>query len=69
MGFHKPVFGRGILGGTVHKMLTHCQADVAIFVDRGFRQARKISCRISAPPTIAWLLISPRVWPGTLMRW
>lgn len=42
MGFHKPVFGRAILGGTVHKVLAHCHADVAIFVDRGFRQARKI---------------------------
>ena len=42
MGFHKPVFSRGILGGTVHRVLNICPADVAIFVDRGFRQARKI---------------------------
>jgi len=42
MGFHKPVFSRGILGGTVHKVLTACPSDVAIFVDRGFRQARRI---------------------------
>jgi nucleotide-binding universal stress UspA family protein len=42
IGFHKPIFGRGILGGTVHRVLTECEADVAIFVDRGFRQARRV---------------------------
>jgi Kef-type K+ transport system membrane component KefB/nucleotide-binding universal stress UspA family protein len=42
IGFHKPIFGRGILGGTVHQVLTGCETDVAIFVDRGFRQARRI---------------------------
>jgi Kef-type K+ transport system membrane component KefB/nucleotide-binding universal stress UspA family protein len=42
IGFHKPIFGRGILGGTVHRVLTGCETDVAIFVDRGFRQARRI---------------------------
>ena len=42
MGFHKPIIGRTILGGTVHRVLTGCETDVAIFVDRGFRQARKI---------------------------
>ena len=42
MGFHKPLIGQTILGGTVHKVLTNCQSDVAIFVDRGFRHARKI---------------------------
>ncbi len=42
MGFHKPILGRTILGGTVHRVLTGCEADVAIFVNRGFRQARRI---------------------------
>jgi Kef-type K+ transport system membrane component KefB/nucleotide-binding universal stress UspA family protein len=42
IGFHKPIFGRGILGGTVHQVLAGCETDVAIFVDRGFRQARRI---------------------------
>jgi nucleotide-binding universal stress UspA family protein len=35
MGFHKPVFGRGILGGTVHRVMTAAPVDVAIFVNRG----------------------------------
>jgi Kef-type K+ transport system membrane component KefB/nucleotide-binding universal stress UspA family protein len=42
MGFHKPVIGKQILGGTVHRVLQQAQSDVAIFVDRGFRQARRI---------------------------
>jgi Kef-type K+ transport system membrane component KefB/nucleotide-binding universal stress UspA family protein len=42
MGFHKPVIGKTILGGTVHRVLHQCENDVAIFVDRGFRQARRI---------------------------
>ena len=42
MGFHKPVIGKTILGGTVHRVLHQCDNDVAIFVDRGFRQARRI---------------------------
>lgn len=42
MGFHKPMIGRTILGGTVHRVLAHCPANVAVFVDRGFRNARRI---------------------------
>ncbi|HMB96578.1 MAG TPA: universal stress protein, partial [Tepidisphaeraceae bacterium] len=42
MGFHKPVFGKTILGGTVHRVLNQCRTDVAIFVDRGFGTTRKI---------------------------
>jgi Kef-type K+ transport system membrane component KefB/nucleotide-binding universal stress UspA family protein len=42
IGFHKPIIGRTILGGTVHRVLAGCATDVAIFVDRGFRQARRV---------------------------
>jgi Kef-type K+ transport system membrane component KefB len=35
MGFHKPVFGATILGGTVHRVMTASDNDVAVFVDRG----------------------------------
>ena len=35
MGFHKPVIGTAILGGTVHRVLTGAPADVAVFVNRG----------------------------------
>ncbi len=37
MGFHKPVFGQAILGGTVHRVMTASDNDVAVFVDRGIK--------------------------------
>lgn len=42
MGFHKPVIGATILGGTVHRVLTQTPTNVAIFVDRGYRGAKQI---------------------------
>lgn len=42
MGFHKPVFSRTILGGTVHSVLSECECDVAILVDRGLENTKRI---------------------------
>lgn len=43
MGFHKPVIGTALLGGTVHKVLTRAAGkDVAILFDRGLREVRNI---------------------------
>ena len=42
MGFHRPVFGHAILGGTVHRVLTGAPSDVAIFVNRSNDLPRKI---------------------------
>ncbi|MGB7156853.1 MAG: cation:proton antiporter [Tepidisphaeraceae bacterium] len=42
MGFHRPVIGHAILGGTVHRVFTTTPSDVAIFVDRQFTGAKKI---------------------------
>jgi Kef-type K+ transport system membrane component KefB len=42
MGFHKPIFGRAILGGTVHRVLTASDTDVAILVDRGLGQIKTV---------------------------
>jgi Kef-type K+ transport system membrane component KefB len=42
MGFHKPVFGQTVLGGTVHRVLNSTPADVAVFVDRRFSAAKRI---------------------------
>lgn len=42
MGFHKPVFGKTILGGTVHRVLSQCESNVAILVDRGISDIKKI---------------------------
>lgn len=42
MGFHRPIIGRAILGGTVHRVFTTAPADVAIFVHRKFTEPKKI---------------------------
>jgi Kef-type K+ transport system membrane component KefB len=42
MGFHKPVFGQAILGGTVHRVMTSTDCDVAVFVDRGMGESKTI---------------------------
>ncbi len=42
MGFHNPVYTQSILGGTVHRVLTGSDSDVAIFVDRGTSAPQKI---------------------------
>jgi nucleotide-binding universal stress UspA family protein len=42
MGFHKPVFGKTILGGTVHRVLQQSPTDVAILVDRGLEDSKRI---------------------------
>jgi Kef-type K+ transport system membrane component KefB/nucleotide-binding universal stress UspA family protein len=42
IGFHKPVFSRTVLGGTVHRVMTATPADVAVFVDRGFMAPRRV---------------------------
>ncbi len=42
MGFHNPVYTSSILSGTVHRVLTGSDSDVAIYVDRGLTAPRKI---------------------------
>jgi nucleotide-binding universal stress UspA family protein len=42
MGFHKPVFGQAILGGTVHRVMTGSDTDVAVFVDRGLPDLKTV---------------------------
>ncbi len=42
MGYHNPIFGKAMLGGTVHRVLTTCPTHVAVFVDRGLRNIDRI---------------------------
>ena len=35
MGWHKPVWSRGVLGGTVHAVMRDTDADVTVLIDRG----------------------------------
>lgn len=39
IGFHNPVFGKALLGGTVASVLRAVETDVAVFIDRGFGAA------------------------------
>ncbi len=41
MGFHNPVIGQAVLGGTVHRVLQHTPTNVGIFVDRGMHTKPK----------------------------
>jgi Kef-type K+ transport system membrane component KefB/nucleotide-binding universal stress UspA family protein len=42
IGFHNPVFGKALLGGTVASVLRAAETDVAVFIDRGFETARTV---------------------------
>jgi len=42
IGFHKPVFSRTVLGGTVHRVMTATPTDVAVFVDRGMLAPHRV---------------------------
>jgi nucleotide-binding universal stress UspA family protein len=42
MGYHKPVFARSMLGGTVHRVMTSVEADVGVLVDRGFLGVQRL---------------------------
>jgi Kef-type K+ transport system membrane component KefB len=42
IGFHRPVFSKTILGGTVHRILQETPTDAAVFVDRGFLGAQRV---------------------------
>jgi nucleotide-binding universal stress UspA family protein len=42
LGWHKPLFGRTMLGGTVSEVMQEAGTDVAVLVDRGLKQVRKV---------------------------
>lgn len=42
MGFHKPVWGRALLGGTVHRVMSDCPCDVGVFIDRGLATPSRV---------------------------
>ena len=42
MGFHNPVFGQKLLGGTVHHVMSDCPCDVGVFVDRGLTAPARV---------------------------
>jgi Kef-type K+ transport system membrane component KefB/nucleotide-binding universal stress UspA family protein len=42
LGWHKPLFSRAMLGGTVHEVMDEASTDVAVLVDRGLETVRRV---------------------------
>jgi nucleotide-binding universal stress UspA family protein len=42
LGLHKPLFSQTVLGGTVHEVMQEASSDVAVLVDRGLEQVRRV---------------------------
>jgi nucleotide-binding universal stress UspA family protein len=42
MGWHKPLIGRTVLGGTVRDVMRHAPSDVGVFVDRGLERIERV---------------------------
>jgi Kef-type K+ transport system membrane component KefB/nucleotide-binding universal stress UspA family protein len=42
LGLHKPLFSQTVLGGTVHEVMQEAGSDVAVLVDRGLEQVRRV---------------------------
>ncbi|HEY2588072.1 MAG TPA: cation:proton antiporter [Tepidisphaeraceae bacterium] len=42
IGYHQPVFGRSLLGGTVGRILETAPTNVAVLIDRGFLGAQRV---------------------------
>lgn len=62
MGFHKPLIGTEILGGTVHRVLQATPADLGIFVDRGLTKVGKVLvAMVGSPHDILALRVAERM--------
>ncbi|WNG59356.1 cation/H(+) antiporter [Archangium gephyra] len=42
LGWHKPLFSRTMLGGTVHEVMQEASTGVAVLVDRGLENVRRV---------------------------
>lgn len=50
MGWHKPLFGNKMLGGTVYQVMSYAPADVAVLVDRNLTRIARILVPFYATP-------------------
>jgi Kef-type K+ transport system membrane component KefB/nucleotide-binding universal stress UspA family protein len=50
LGWHKPVLARTVLGGTVAEVLEKAASDVAIFIDRGLTNVRRVLVPFQGTP-------------------
>ncbi|QSQ11710.1 cation:proton antiporter domain-containing protein [Myxococcus landrumensis] len=42
LGWHKPLFSQTVLGGTVHEVMSAASGTVAVLVDRGFTDVKRV---------------------------
>jgi nucleotide-binding universal stress UspA family protein len=42
LGWHKPLLGKAVLGGTVHEVMRRAPAEVGVFVDRGLSRIERV---------------------------
>src|SRR4029077_20734505 len=64
-----PIFGRAMLGGTVHRVLTTCPTDVGVFVDRGLRNIDRVLVPYHGSPHDALALeLAARIVRNTSAR-
>ncbi|HEX5032974.1 MAG TPA: cation:proton antiporter, partial [bacterium] len=42
LGWHKPILGQTVLGGTVHEVMENSRTTVAVFIDRGLQRIGRI---------------------------
>ncbi len=42
LGWHKPILGQTVLGGTVHEVMENSNSTVAVFIDRGLHRIGRI---------------------------
>ena len=66
LGWHKPLFSRTMLGGTVHEVMQEAGTDVAVLVDRGLENVRRVLVPfIGSPDDRAALALARRLLRST----
>jgi Kef-type K+ transport system membrane component KefB len=50
LGWHKPLFSRTVLGGTVYEVMEQAKSDVGVLIDRGFRKVQRVLVPFQGTP-------------------
>jgi nucleotide-binding universal stress UspA family protein len=62
LGWHRPLFNRAALGGTVNEILAQARSDVAVLVDRGLQKVQRVLVPYhGTPDDIAALALAHRL--------
>jgi Kef-type K+ transport system membrane component KefB/nucleotide-binding universal stress UspA family protein len=62
MGWHKPLLGGAVLGGTVRRVMDEAKSPVAVFIDRGLKKINRILVPVvDSPHDLAALNFAKRI--------